>query len=80
MTHCYSCLARGGRWQGNEGAGSKASYVLENTAYPVVTKTFHFLSPLSTPGGRQDRTGLLFIDKETNIQRGEVTCPPKGMF
>ena len=55
MTHCYSCLARGGHWQGSEGAGSKASYVLGNTAYPVVTKTLHFyhlLEPIIHPEGQ----------------------------
>lgn len=55
MTHCYSCLARGGHRQGNEGVGSKASYVLENTAYPVVTKTLHFyhlLEPVIHPEGQ----------------------------
>lgn len=45
---------------------------------PMVTKTLLSLSSLAcSPPCGLDMTelGLLFIDKEMNIRRGEVTCP-----
>ena len=48
-------LSMGMSLEGNVGAGSNTSYVLESTAYPVVTKTFHFyhlLEPVIHPEGQ----------------------------
>lgn len=65
-------------WWGKVEANGNTFYVLKSTPCLMVTKTLPFLSSsaCNPPRGMGEiELGLLFIEKETNILTGEMTCP-----